>query len=133
MIKRIFAAALLAAVLLPAAALAQTAYCSAPAGYSGATCFGSVCEYTTDALYGGYIGPSLEVSSTGQNCTPLSSWPYYSLTLQPGTTPSTAQLGDPPAADPPSVAPEISANDALGGLTLMLGLALVGRGRRLTQ
>lgn len=132
MFKGIIAAGLLVAVFLPTAARAQTDYCSAPAGYVATNCFGTVCEYATDALYGGYIGPSLEVSSTGGNCAPLRSWPYYSLTSQPGSAPSSSQVSDPPA-DPPSPAPEISADDALAGLTMMVGLVLVGRGRRLTQ
>jgi hypothetical protein len=132
-LKGILAAGLVVAACLPAAALAQSAYCAAPGGYAAADCFGNVCEYTTDALYGGYIGPSLEVSRTGLNCAPLKSWPYYTLTSQPGSYPSSSQVSHAPGADPPSPAPEISADDALAGLTLMLGLVLVGRGRRLTQ
>lgn len=133
MIKGFFAAGLLAAGLLPVAAQAQTDYCSAPPGYAATNCFGTTCEYTTDALYGGYIGPSLDVSGTGGNCAPLTSWPYYQLTSQPGTTPSGLQASASPTAEPPSPAPEISADDALTGLTMMVGLVLVGRGRRLTQ
>ena len=129
MIKGIIAAGALVAVFLPLAAHAQSEYCSAPAGYAATNCFGNVCEYMTDALYGGSIGPSLDVSSAGLNCAPLTSWPYYRLTSQPGSS----QVSDPPAADPPSPAPEISTDDALAGLTMMVGLVLVGRGRRLTQ
>jgi hypothetical protein len=132
-IKGIFAAGLLVAVTVPAAAGAQPDYCSAPNGYSATNCFGSVCEYTTDALFGDYIAPSLEVSRSGVNCAPLTSWPYYTLTSHPGSYPSSSLASDPPAADPPSPAPEISADDALAGLTMMAGLVLVGRGRRLTQ
>lgn len=132
MIKGLLAAGVLVTLLVPVAAQAQSDYCSAPAGYFATNCFGTLCEYTTDALYEGYIGPSLEVSTSGVNCAPLTTWPYYKLTSQPGTVPASLQAA-PPAADPPNPAPEISADDALTGLTLMAGLVLVGRGRRLTQ
>jgi len=136
-IKGTFATGALIAVFLPLAAHAQSEYCSAPAGHAATNCFGNVCEYMTDALYGGSIGPSLDVSSAGLNCAPLTSWPYYRLTSQPGSYPvsypASSQASDSPAADPPSPAPEISTDDALAGLTMMVGLVLVGRGRRLTQ
>ena len=132
MVKGTLAAAVLGIQLLPVVAHAQSGYCSAPAGYYATNCFGTTCEYTTDALYDGYIGPSLEVSTSGLNCAPLTKWPYYTLTSQPGTVPASVQVG-PPVPAAPNQAPEISADDALTGLTLMAGLVLVGRGRRLTQ
>ncbi|HEY7930514.1 MAG TPA: hypothetical protein VID71_10900 [Steroidobacteraceae bacterium] len=131
MVRRMLAAGVLV-LLLPVAARAQSSYCSAPAGYFATHCFGTMCEYTTNALYDGSIGPSLQVSTNGLNCAPLSKWPYYQLTSQPGTVPASLQVG-PPAAVAPNPAPEISADDALTGLTLMAGLVLVGRGRRLTR
>jgi len=133
MIKGIGAAGMLAVLLLPAGAYAQTAYCSAPAGYSATHCFGNQCEYTTDALYGGSIRPGLEVSTSGRDCVALASWPYYASTSQPGSVPSDPPSSSRTAAAPPNAAPEISAEDALTGLTLMIGLALVGRGRKLAS
>lgn len=123
---RIFTAA--AALLLGTAAATASAqsvtYCSAPSGYVATNCFGDACEYTTDAFYDGYIGPALEVSRDGQNCSPLSDWQYYSLTSQPGTV-SMVTAGASSAA-----APEIDPDEAISALTLCLGVLTMVRGRR---